>query len=241
MKRLFFWLVVVVIIVGAAVLIYRGTGSRSPGEIVAGIAHWEKGSHASSPEGTGVTAAGQPAAGEAVAEKPAAGASGPAGSAPETAGSSTAPSKTTEKSATAGAAVANGKPLAASAAAAASGSTPAGAGSVSSTGVEGSAAVRAQARRAFWDHDYAKAVSLYRKLQADDPHDAGAWGELGNVYLAMGKRRDAASAFTHAAWKLVREGRGCPAVVRMLPWIGMVEPEQARRLSEAAGCGMPPP
>ena len=63
-----------------------------------------------------------------------------------------------------------------------------------------------QARRAFWNGDFETAEAGYIDLIAAYPEDADAFGELGNLYLSMGKPAAALDAYFEAGVRLRAHG-----------------------------------
>lgn len=63
-----------------------------------------------------------------------------------------------------------------------------------------------QARRAFWNDDFGAAEAAYMNLVAAYPRDADAFGELGNLYEAMGKPSQALDAYYEAGIRLKAAG-----------------------------------
>ncbi|MDE2578254.1 MAG: tetratricopeptide repeat protein [Hyphomicrobiales bacterium] len=57
----------------------------------------------------------------------------------------------------------------------------------------------AAARAAYARGDATEAINLYRAVLKDNPDDVAARGELGNIYFASGRRRDAAQIYHEAA------------------------------------------
>jgi len=62
------------------------------------------------------------------------------------------------------------------------------------------------ARRAFWNGDFEAAEAAYMALVSEYPADADAFGELGNLYQAMGKPKLALDAYFEAALRLQAVG-----------------------------------
>ena len=62
------------------------------------------------------------------------------------------------------------------------------------------------ARRAFWNGDFEAAEAAYMALVSEFPADADAFGELGNLYQAMGKPKLALDAYFEAALRLQAVG-----------------------------------
>ena len=63
-----------------------------------------------------------------------------------------------------------------------------------------------QARRAFWNGDFEGAESAYMSVISAYPEDADAFGELGNLYQAMGKDEQAMDAYFEAGILLEQAG-----------------------------------
>ena len=63
-----------------------------------------------------------------------------------------------------------------------------------------------QARQAFWNGDFEAAEAAYMMLLLRYPGDADAFGELGNLYQAMGKPEQALDAYYEAAVRLKAQG-----------------------------------
>jgi len=63
-----------------------------------------------------------------------------------------------------------------------------------------------RARRAYWAGDLPAAAAAYEALLDRDPAEADVWGELGNVYYAMGRWQDAGLAYYEAARRLIDRG-----------------------------------
>jgi len=63
-----------------------------------------------------------------------------------------------------------------------------------------------QARRAFWNNDFGAAEAAYINMVAAFPGDADAFGELGNLYEAMGKPSQALDAYYEAGIRLRAAG-----------------------------------
>jgi tetratricopeptide (TPR) repeat protein len=59
-----------------------------------------------------------------------------------------------------------------------------------------------QARRAFWNGDFEAAEHTYMDVVERYPDDADVYGELGNLYLAMGKNTLALDALFEAGVRL---------------------------------------
>lgn len=65
----------------------------------------------------------------------------------------------------------------------------------------------AMARQAYWRQEYAAAEARYQRLMEQRPGDPNPAGELGNIYYAQGRWRDAAGAYRKAALNLARLSR----------------------------------
>jgi hypothetical protein len=63
------------------------------------------------------------------------------------------------------------------------------------------------ARRAFWNGDFEAAETAYMNAIMRYPDDADLFGELGNLYDAMGQRKRSLDAFYEAALRLRAEGK----------------------------------
>lgn len=87
----------------------------------------------------------------------------------------------------------------------------------------------AAAREAYWKRDMDKAVALYAALAEAHPDQADVQGELGNVYLALGKREQAADAYQAAGEALLKAGRTMEAGKALMP-LGRLAPEKAEAL-----------
>ena len=88
-----------------------------------------------------------------------------------------------------------------------------------------------QARQAFWHRDLAKAEKLYADLSVKQSDNPDLWGELGNVYLAQNKVKEAADAYYKAAEILIEEGR-LRQVGQLMGVIQMAEPAKAQALDK---------
>lgn len=63
-----------------------------------------------------------------------------------------------------------------------------------------------RARQAFWNGDFEAAETIYRQITTGYPDDADAFGELGNLYQAMGRADAANDAYFEAGMQLKRQG-----------------------------------
>ncbi len=77
---------------------------------------------------------------------------------------------------------------------------------VEATGPSEEAILLDRARRAYWAGDLPAAAAAYEALLDRDPAEADVWGELGNVYYAMGRWHDAGLAYYEAARRLIDRG-----------------------------------
>lgn len=64
-----------------------------------------------------------------------------------------------------------------------------------------------QARSAFQSGDSDKSISLYQELAELNPDDPNVYGELGNVFYAQGKWKQAGQAYYEAASRLLQHGQ----------------------------------
>jgi tetratricopeptide (TPR) repeat protein len=62
------------------------------------------------------------------------------------------------------------------------------------------------ARRAFWNGDLEAAEAAYIEAIARYPDDPDLFGELGNLYVSMGRRQRALDAFYESALRLRATG-----------------------------------
>ncbi len=107
-------------------------------------------------------------------------------------------------------------------------SAPAAAGH-SATPAADPATLLAQARAAFWQNRLQEAIHDYQalaRLRADDPRP---WGELGNIYYAMGRDQDAAVAYFEAAKRLIERHETGPAYP-LLTLLQQMDPDRAQAL-----------
>ena len=77
---------------------------------------------------------------------------------------------------------------------------------VSSTVIEQSELLY-QARKAYWDKDYDKAITHYHQLIEEDRDNADYPGESGNIYYSLNDFDNAAQQFYRAAMILIDQGR----------------------------------
>ena len=87
------------------------------------------------------------------------------------------------------------------------------------------------ARQAFWEEDYPRAVSQYRRLIGADPDNPDLHGELGNIYFAMNDGRQASQEYYRAAQILMQQNR-FEAAQRLLSPIRAMDRELAFRLEQ---------
>ena len=95
-----------------------------------------------------------------------------------------------------------------------------------------SSALLEQARKAFWSHDYAKAIADYRALIQRQPNRPELYGELGNVLYDSGKRQAAGEQYAKAAELYLQQGN-VPAALGLLPIVSELAPKQAEALRQA--------
>ncbi|MGC8732377.1 MAG: hypothetical protein ACP5RC_08980, partial [Halothiobacillaceae bacterium] len=93
-----------------------------------------------------------------------------------------------------------------------------------------------KARTAFWQRQFPAAIADYDTIEQDQPENAGAWGEQGNVYLASGNRPMAAKAFEKAAQLRIKQGADCAQIQPMLPWIAASDAKSAQSIAKSAHC-----
>lgn len=89
------------------------------------------------------------------------------------------------------------------------------------------------ARIAAMEGRYGEAVSAYRRYLSIHPNDMNAFGELGNVYMAIGKFPEAAQNYYEAATRLIDAGRP-QQLVPLMPVIRRYEPMLAALLDRKA-------
>ncbi len=87
------------------------------------------------------------------------------------------------------------------------------------------------ARKAAREHRYAAAIRAYDDYLDENPKDADAWGEVGNVRLTAGRPREAAQNFYEASTRLIDQGR-MGAVYPLLPTITQYQPRLAAILRQ---------
>lgn len=85
-----------------------------------------------------------------------------------------------------------------------------------------------QARRAFWTDDFESAEIAYLALIDEYPADADAFGELGNLYDAMGRRAEALDAYYAAGLRLKAAG----AADRLQQVIDILRKEKDDRVAD---------
>jgi hypothetical protein len=64
-----------------------------------------------------------------------------------------------------------------------------------------------KARKAFWDKEFQKSISLYKDLINQHKHNPDYLGEMGNVYYAMNDFEHASQVFYQTARVLVEKGQ----------------------------------
>lgn len=95
-----------------------------------------------------------------------------------------------------------------------------------------------RARRAYWAGDLPAAAAAYEALLDRDPAEADVWGELGNVYYAMGRWHDAGLAYYEAARRLIDRGdtRQLGYLLRIIDSLAPEKGSELRaRLAPASG------
>ena len=87
------------------------------------------------------------------------------------------------------------------------------------------------ARELFWKRDAAAAVFAYTELVRKYPDRPGGWGELGNLYISIGSKENAAEAYYQAIGLLIQQGR--PEEARkMLDVMRTLDPVKADELKQ---------
>lgn len=76
-----------------------------------------------------------------------------------------------------------------------------------------------------------EAIHEYLQYLTSNPHDINAYGELGNVYMKIGRYQEAAQNYYEAATRLI-DARQINAVVALMPIIQMHEPMLANLLNQ---------
>ena len=101
-----------------------------------------------------------------------------------------------------------------------------------------SADALAQARRSAQAGRLSESVHEYLRYLTSRPNDVDAYGELGNVYMKMGRFPEAAQNYYEAATRLIDAGH-LNAVASLMPVIQMHEPMLAtllnKKIANAAG------
>ncbi len=64
-----------------------------------------------------------------------------------------------------------------------------------------------QARKAYWDKDYQKAIASYQQLIQKEKDNADYLGELGNIYYALNDFPNAARHYYQAAMALIKNNQ----------------------------------
>ena len=89
----------------------------------------------------------------------------------------------------------------------------------------------AAARVLFWNQEMDNAEKAYSGITVAYPENADAWGELGNVYVKLGRWSDAAGAFFKAANLLIDQGQSQRAA-NMLRVLYGLDAERGGELEE---------
>lgn len=100
------------------------------------------------------------------------------------------------------------------------------------SGLQQTLAIRrllAQARQAFHYRDYPTSIASYQQLIAQTPDNFDAYGELGNVYYALGKEQEAAAAYYEAAAIFIRFGKRERAA-SLMGTLSLLDTGKARQL-----------
>ena len=96
-----------------------------------------------------------------------------------------------------------------------------------------------KARQSFWNGKVTESEKIYLGLSALDNHDPSVYGELGNVYYAQGKWKQAGEAYYEAAIRLLEQennGQVADQVNYLLRVIQGLDTESAEKLkSKIAG------
>ncbi|MCI4680853.1 hypothetical protein K9U39_01325 [Rhodoblastus acidophilus] len=87
----------------------------------------------------------------------------------------------------------------------------------------------ARARAAYARHDAAAAISAYRAYIDRNPATCEARGELGNIYFAEGRKRDAAQMYSECAIKRLEAG-DIPGAIALISPVIMSDPVVADEL-----------
>ena len=87
-----------------------------------------------------------------------------------------------------------------------------------------------QARSAYWKKDFHQSVALYEELIRHNPSIFHYKGELGNVYWAQNRQREAAQLYAEIAVPMLKAGLIEP-VINMLDLIRLHFPEEAGKIS----------
>jgi hypothetical protein len=104
---------------------------------------------------------------------------------------------------------------------------PAAPGANDTTGADG----LAQARKSAQSGRLSESVREYLRYLASQPNDVDAYGELGNVYMKIGRYPEAAQNYYEAATRLIDAGH-LNAVASLMPVIQMHEPMLATLLNK---------
>jgi hypothetical protein len=87
------------------------------------------------------------------------------------------------------------------------------------------------ARMAVQAHQYGLATKMYETYLESNPNDSDAWGELGNVQLALGHPYEAAQYYFEASTRQLDQGH-TEAVYPLLPIIAQYQPRLAAILHQ---------
>lgn len=90
----------------------------------------------------------------------------------------------------------------------------------------------AEARQAYWDRDLEAAIAAYQRVIAQEPDNADAHGELGNVHFARRDAAAAAQAFLDAGLLLSKQGQQEQAA-SLVSVLLRLDSEKAAALSRA--------
>lgn len=88
-----------------------------------------------------------------------------------------------------------------------------------------------QARQAYWQRHYDDAVVAYKKLLGINPENPDLYGELGNIYYAMGAWELAGDAYYQASQRLLKTGQTAQ-LGYLLRVIKGLNPELADKLEQ---------
>lgn len=77
------------------------------------------------------------------------------------------------------------------------------------------------ARQAYWDRDYEKAIYYYRQLMDRDPENPDYSGELGNIFYALNDYNSASQLYFRSAQLLSNQGQRDSALQLISPVTAM--------------------